>query len=82
MDEPRLGQLTVDCCTITFPPIDLMEILLIDGFERGVFAREDIPTNTFLCKYEGDVITKAESKEREKSYQLFKSKIYLFQVIL
>lgn len=47
---------------------------------RGVFATEDIPSNTYLCEYRGDVIfDKQILREREEEYKKDDEGCFIFE---
>ena len=47
---------------------------------RGVFATEDIPSNTYLCEYRGDVIfDKQILREREEEYKKDNEGCFIFE---
>ena len=60
---------------------DLLETKESTIHGTGVFARDRIESNTFLMRYEGEIIGKSVSDKREKKYKENNiSSVYMFKV--
>lgn len=50
------------------PMLDRLEVRVIEGNQRGVYARQDIPTGTFVCEYVGQYLPEADLLRTDSEY--------------
>ncbi|RWS24423.1 N-lysine methyltransferase SETD8-like protein [Leptotrombidium deliense] len=59
-------------------PKENLYIVDVVGKGKGVLSSTLIPKGSFVCEYAGDLIKKAEAKEREKLYELRGEGCYMY----
>ena len=58
-------------------PLEVNTSTVCEG--RGVFAVDDIPCNSYICEYQGDVINFREMKERQNEYAINEEGCFIFE---
>ena len=58
-------------------PLTIKTSMVCQG--RGVFVTEDIPSNTYLCEYRGDVIFDKKILQEREEYKKSDEGCYIFE---
>lgn len=75
--------LNVNHCITLYPSCtrtDKLEVFVRPDGERGVRTLEAVKNGSFLCEFEGNLLTKEECEEAEREYSSEGKPVYILEV--